>query len=183
MPEPIGLKWKDVGPEKPTNGIAFTNKPLAAALATRCKVGFHDARQCPPLLPSLGVSCHRQTHQGLCKRLSLTQFDSHEAEQFGLPGLKLDDHIYCEALGHYFAPAPIEQITWDPRAGNNLFDPPSARYVYEQLINDPRFWFIVVTRHAVTECQLPRSAFDGSTHPVSAVGWSSDCIRWCGRAL
>ncbi|KAL1526818.1 hypothetical protein AB1Y20_015510 [Prymnesium parvum] len=55
----------------------------------------------------------------------------------------------------------------DPEAANNAFDLPSARLVYDILRDDKRFWFIIVSRHAAAVCQLPRSAFDGSSHPVA----------------
>ena len=58
-------------------------------------------------------------------------------------------------------------VRMDPEANNNAFDTASARHVYETLLADPRFWFLVVTRHAAAECQLPRGAFDGSSHPVA----------------
>ena len=59
------------------------------------------------------------------------------------------------------------QVHMDPDANNNSVDPDSAKFVYNTLRDDLRFWFIVVTRHAAAECQLSRSAFDGSSHPVA----------------
>jgi len=50
---------------------------------------------------------------------------------------------------------------------NNKFDPAAASYVYNTLNADRRFWFIVVTRFAAAACQLPRSSFDGSVHPMA----------------
>ena len=60
-----------------------------------------------------------------------------------------------------------ETLRIDPEANNNTYDPPSARFVYDKLLAETRFYFLVVTRHAAMECQLPRGAFDGSAHPVA----------------
>jgi len=59
------------------------------------------------------------------------------------------------------------QMRADPEAANVAYDLPAARRVYDYFHNHPTFWFIVVTRHAAADCQLPRSAFDGSSHPVA----------------
>ena len=50
---------------------------------------------------------------------------------------------------------------------NNKFDPAAASFVYSTLNADRRFWLIVVTRFAAAACQLPRSSFDGSVHPMA----------------
>ena len=55
----------------------------------------------------------------------------------------------------------------DPQSANNNFDLPNAEFVYNYLRDDQRFEFIVVTRYAATECQLPKKAFDGSSHPIA----------------
>ena len=55
----------------------------------------------------------------------------------------------------------------DPDANNNAPDLGAARFVYDTLREDRRFWFLVVTRHAAAACQLPRTAFDGSAHPMA----------------
>ena len=59
---------------------------------------------------------------------------------------------------------PNGSVRMDPESDNHSYDMASARYVYDALIEDLRLWFIIVSRFAASECQLPRGAFDGSTH-------------------
>ena len=59
------------------------------------------------------------------------------------------------------------QIQMDPEANNNSYDLAAARFVYDTLRDDTRVWFLVVTRHAAAACQLPRTSFDGSAHPMA----------------
>merc|ERR1719284_1209611 len=72
-------------------------------------------------------------------------------------------------------------LMMDPTAANNAFDLPSAERVYAKLQskenrNPP---FIVVSRHAASACQMPRSALDGSNHPVALrfVGVSGPALQ------
>jgi len=72
-------------------------------------------------------------------------------------------------------------LMMDPTAANNAFDLPSAERVYAKLQskenrNPP---FIVVSRHAASSCQMPRSALDGSKHPVALrfVGVSEPALQ------
>ena len=100
----------------------------------------------------------------LDKTLNFTQA---QLDEFGATNLRSDDYVLSDATSTYFKLAPEDKITWDPLAENNTFDSTSSRYVYETLMADPRVWFIVVSRYAAAECQLPKSAFDGSSHPVA----------------
>ena len=59
------------------------------------------------------------------------------------------------------------ELLYDGDNTNNALDTKSASFVYGSLLSDDRFWFIVVSRYAVSECQLPRGAFDGSAHPLA----------------
>ena len=72
-------------------------------------------------------------------------------------------------------------LVMDPTAANNAFDLRSAERVYSELQskehrNPP---FIVVSRHAASACQMPRSALDGSKHPVALrfVGVSGPALQ------
>ena len=63
----------------------------------------------------------------------------------------------------------------DPTVANNAFDLPSAERVYATLQskgnrNPP---FIVVSRHAASSCQMPRSALDGGSIQWRCGSWVS----------
>ena len=59
------------------------------------------------------------------------------------------------------------RMRMDPTAANCAFDVPAAEAVHAALEADKRIPFAVVTRHCAAACQLPRCAFDGSSHPVA----------------
>jgi len=140
-PETLGLRWKDLGEERPAVGKML------------------DAEVVPPKL--------LDEFESLKDGERIVALKQADWEPIAIPGLKPDAYIYSEAKRRYFGPAPGKVIAMDPGANNNTFDYKSAKHVYDTLMTDPRYWFLVVTRHAVPECQLPRSAFDGSSHPVA----------------
>ena len=56
----------------------------------------------------------------------------------------------------------------DKSAQNNAFDLESATAVFDHFQSkQTSIPFVVVTRHSASACQLPRSAFDGSSHPFA----------------
>ena len=71
-------------------------------------------------------------------------------------------------------------VSLDASAQNNAFDLPAATKVLDQTLplplplpkvfdhfsSDREVKLVVLTRHSAAACQLPRSAFDGSPHPV-----------------
>merc|ERR1712166_117913 len=59
------------------------------------------------------------------------------------------------------------RLMMDGTAQNNAFDLESAEYVHNALAQEPNVQFMVVSRFAAMACQLPRSAIDGSAHPVA----------------
>lgn len=58
-------------------------------------------------------------------------------------------------------------LTIDDTAQNPSFDKAAAASAYKRLQEDPDIIFLVVSRHAAAACQMPRSALDGSLHPVA----------------
>ena len=59
------------------------------------------------------------------------------------------------------------RLMMDGTAQNNAFDLESAEYVHRILEQEPNVQFMVVSRFAAMACQLPRSAIDGSSHPLA----------------